>query len=612
MTESTYSSSDVQAANARGHGMRTIGARILEVVILLAVCYFIFVSGSNRYRFIQTEALRAIVVSEMLERDGYSMPTIHHRPYLRKPPLYAWMTTGLARGVGMFDERIARLPSNLSAVAFVLLLYFAGEWWVGRHAGLVAAALAIANVTVIDYGMRAELDMGFTFCTTLSMLLVWPALHKRRVVSFLAWMGVYLGALAGAMYKGPHSLIFLWLMLLAYAYGKGQLRRLMSPGNIVGLTATLGVLVAWTVTLSAYAGAKLVGKSAGVEVVERLVPYKPGDWLSVLTFPPLLFCMLVPASLLIAASVFQGRGEAEAGGGLAQSILSLLPRSVRKGDLRDYFRAIGRGAPAWWKAMAADPFAEFLLYWLLPNIVFMVIVPAKSSRYTLPIFAPTFLLAAYIMCQYGLGQVNGDTRTRIRYTWRAIFAVVLLGGLAAFGMGLVVAQKPSILGQGVALHPTQAWWITGLGLAAIGAAGLLRFVELFPQGRWLGLLLVPLAIRPVLMEVWWPLRVASDSQIPVMTAIDEMVPAGEPVIVLGNNEMSDLAFYSSHHYYWLNEPTEAAGLTRGDSAFVLIPTKVYDEWEARYPGRFTKVRHFERKERGMAVELARFELKRGG
>ncbi|MHC4091898.1 MAG: ArnT family glycosyltransferase, partial [Planctomycetota bacterium] len=160
-------------------------ARAVEVVFLLLVCGTMFFVGLGRFDFIKTEGLRAIVVAEMLEQPGISMPSVHHRPYLKKPPLYAWSTALLARALPPFDEQIARLPSALAATALVLLLYGVAEGRIGRGAGVPAAALALANVTVVDYAMRAELDMGFAFLTTASILLAYPALQRRGATGII-------------------------------------------------------------------------------------------------------------------------------------------------------------------------------------------------------------------------------------------------------------------------------------------------------------------------------------------------------------------------------------------------------------------------------------------
>jgi 4-amino-4-deoxy-L-arabinose transferase-like glycosyltransferase len=109
--------------------------RVVEILVLLLVCYLVFFSGLGRYDYINTESLRAVVVDEMLDREGLSMPTVHEAPYLKKPPLYAWTTTLIARAAGEFNEEIARLPSAVCGTLFVLLLYGLGEAWIGCGGG---------------------------------------------------------------------------------------------------------------------------------------------------------------------------------------------------------------------------------------------------------------------------------------------------------------------------------------------------------------------------------------------------------------------------------------------------------------------------------------------
>src|SRR5690606_1032653 len=82
---------------------------LVELLVILGLCGVLFFPFLGRYEFIKTEPLRALVVREMLERPGLTMPTLHHQPYLKKPPLYAWTCVLMARATGEMNEYIARL-----------------------------------------------------------------------------------------------------------------------------------------------------------------------------------------------------------------------------------------------------------------------------------------------------------------------------------------------------------------------------------------------------------------------------------------------------------------------------------------------------------------------
>jgi len=564
--------------------------RYVEIPLLLLVCGALFLPGMGRFDFIKTEGLRAVVVKEMLEQPGLSMPSVHHRPQLKKPPLYAWTTTLLARAVGHFDERIARLPSAAAGTLLILLLYLAGERGLGRGAGLIAAAFGLTNVTVVDYAARAELDMGFGLFTTVSILLAYEALRARGGSGPRAgppgsgwrWIACYLAATLAALWKGPHSLIFLWVTLAAYSWRKRNWRWVAAPGHVTGLLVCLGALIAWTIALSGHAGAGNVGKTAAIELVSRLIPLSLAGLVSILYALPVMAAVLLPSSLFVLISLRSGpvyAAEDRPGG-----------RSFR--ELWRFSR--GR-ASRWWAALAAHPFEEFLLYWLVPNMLWSAVVPAKAPRYWLPMFPPALLLAAAILLRHRAtteaaaahsrvgGPKPGKDKDHLDLAWRELYRCFGIAG----GVVLMVASGAALwselrhLGKAGSVL-TWPWQALGLGWIAVSFINVPRATGPTLPRRCLGLIVVALAVKPVLTHVWWPIRAHDDSQRGPAAQIDAVVPAGEPVFVLGRHELPDVEFYSRRFFQWLDEPTEARAYTSAPDAFYLLRKEdVQDEVTAR-------------------------------
>lgn len=548
-----------------------------HVALLLAVCAVHFFLYQGRFDFIETEGLRAIVPYEMLERGGPSMPTVHHRPYVNKPPLYAWTTTLLAQAIGRFDEQVARLPSSISATLLVLLLYMVGRRWGGGATGLAAAALALTNLTVLDYGFRAELDMPFTFLLTGAFLLLWPALNGRGAAATACWIGAYVLATAAAMWKAPHSLIFMGLGLLTYARVKRRWRWMIQPGNLIGAALALVVLGAWLMKVLGYAGGKRVGTAAGSEVVNRLAP-SVDDLLSIPLFPLILAVVTLPASAYLVASFWEsGAARVEASGTVWRRARSKLA--------------------AWWRWAARDPFAEFLLLMLLPNLVFLAVAPAKSARYALPMF-PLLLLLCGWMAGGGATGGRGDKETSaaappLDRAAIGVFNALKWLGLAACGAALVVGVVPAAWTARLSAGPVWAWLALGLGglLAwAVGREGASRASgeagadrtnsAVRPVGATgsrgakcscgAAFLLLSIGCAPIISEVWWPARVKSDSQRAAAARIDAIVPDGEPVFVLGRQEFPDTAFYSNRSCYWIDAPAQVRPTTSSPAPFFIM------------------------------------------
>lgn len=574
-----------------GAQIATAGARwsrLVEAAFLLLVCLGLFGIGLGRHDFIKTEGLRAIVAGEMLGQPGLSMPSVHHRPQTKKPPLYAWTTTLLARAANRLDEQIARVPSAVAGTLLILLLYGVGEGCLGRGAGVPAAALGLANATILDYSMRAELDMGFTLLTTVAILLAYPALYRGGGLGALCWLGCYAAATLAAMWKGPHSLIFLWVPLLAYGWRKKEWRWLRNPAQVIGLLLSLGVLIGWTRLLSGHAGQREVGNTAVIELFSRLIPHSGEDVLSILYAVPLMVFVAIPASLFILASFRNGV--------VYQANDRPADRSLRA--TLDF--CTGR-ARLWWSRLAPTPFVEFLLFWLGANVVWSAIVPAKAPRYWLPLYPPAILLAAHVLRQGMTASVPETGQRHLRFTWRAIYAVLGGVGVLALATGLVVAAAGDLTVGGTSLTPAWAWLVWGAGCLAVAAVEFSKRLPTATIGRCVGLIVVVLAFKPVLAGVWWPARAASDTQRHNAASLDELVPCGEKIYVLGRHELPDVAFYSHHVFQWIDHPADAAAFTDAPTTHYLLRTEDLDECVARHGFRFVRELEFTRADKQVSL-----------
>lgn len=629
---------DLTPGFAAHRGTLTRGAELGGLVLGFAgvglVATWIGFYRLGRFDLIETEGLRGVVVAEMLEADpesreglggrifsdadknsagknfwdsadqqrefggftqigagsgrlpalGLPMPTLHHRPYLNKPPLYAWMEWGLARERGRLDTWGLRLPAAVSLMALALLLYGVGTAWGGAGCGWLAAALLLSNITVADYGCRAELDLPFTLFCTGSLLCVVPASGGGRMRSSAGWVGAYGLALTAALWKGPHSLIFLWLSLLGVwvwrrsgengsidreaRNGVGASRRMATPLHVGCVVLVLAVLVGWAKVLAGFAGAQQVGGIAARELVERLIPYKPADWVAILIYPLTFLAITLPASALILAAApwhgwsGKGRNEAAAAG-----------RGLFYGAA-DRFRTMV-------KQSAPSERTRLILAMLAPNFLFLMIAPAKAPRYALPLFPLVCLLAGLWVVELLRGSVRviATDKDGRRAGEEASHPLSVLLQWVRFccclaGCAAVLAAVVSLLG----LWPPEGaveigqYWVWFAIAATMGVTFLwARRVRWPVETRWAATLLgIAVAGKLVAMECWWPMRERSDSQRQSAAAVDRAVPAGEPVFLLGKPDFPDTALYSFRAFHWIDEPGQAAGLSKLERPYFLM------------------------------------------
>jgi len=563
---------------------RTLG-ELLALLLAGAVWFF---WGTGVGDFIGTEALRALVAREMIERDEYLIPTVHRRPYLRKPPLYAWTAAGMARIAGRFDEQMARWPSAAMGLIYLLTLYWTGRRWIDPNAGLAAAAIGGANWLVLEYGSRAELDAGLLAMTTLAIAaggVAWLGPPGRRG----AWFAVaYVAALAGSLWKAPHVLWMLWLSQIgliatapAGARREEARRRLLHPANLLGSVVCSAILVGYALLLSRAVGYGRVGRFAAGELAARLIPYRPEDWLGILTAPFELGLSTLPACaaamLLVAPRPARSANDeaiARQGGWMQRTWRALsarLPDSLTAllSDLAD-FRV---------RVRVTHPDAvRLLLAWLIPNLLFLTIIPAKAPRYWFGVFGAIALLATLAWRAVPREPAGSRARHWFERLLRAALWLGIIGGAglaAAAGVGAlgrVSIESVQLSRGGVALCGLCGLLIVALSFGGVRLRGE-RFVRI---GPWL-LLTAMALIKPVQVLAVLPARAASQSLRPASEKIDTIVPAGRVIYVLSDRddndrsgELSDFGYYCRHALRWPLRAAEIPDLADGLDVFLLV------------------------------------------
>jgi hypothetical protein len=217
------------------------------------------------------------------------------------------------------------------------------------------------------------------------------------------------------------------------------------------------------------------------------------------------------------------------------------------------------------------------LFWTFANLAWCAIVPAKAPRYWLPMFVPVILLAACVLRRRLAGRMPEAGRRHLDVTWRWIYGVLGVVGVAALAVAVTVVVRPGLTVGGTALGSAWPWLVLGTGWTLVALASFIRPRACPTIGRCVGLMVVVLAAKPALAEVWWPARVQSASQRANAAAIDQRVPPDQPVFVLGRHELPDVEFYSRRRFEWLAKPGDAVWTSAWRPAFFLLRTEDLDD-----------------------------------
>jgi 4-amino-4-deoxy-L-arabinose transferase-like glycosyltransferase len=231
---------------------------ILAAVVFLGCLGSIDLWGKREQRA-SAEAI------DTIGRGHWLVAEIQGRKRLEKPPLPRWTTAALIRLTGRSDETIVRLPSALSALGMVALVYALGRRMAGCSAGL-AAGLALTSFAFFFVETRqAGNDGPLAFFTTLALYCAWRRLHGGPIdaqaeeggqpdaapgpLGARGWaVGMYAALGLGFLCKGPVVALIVALTVVPYLLTARRLREgLRALVDWRGLVLFVALALSWPV-----------------------------------------------------------------------------------------------------------------------------------------------------------------------------------------------------------------------------------------------------------------------------------------------------------------------------------------------------------------------------
>jgi 4-amino-4-deoxy-L-arabinose transferase-like glycosyltransferase len=384
------------------------------------------------------------VAREMVASGEYVVPHYNGRLYTQKPPLMFWSMAASGFVLGELDETAVRLPSALSAIGAVLLVYALGRRLFDRRAAWLAA-LAFATCSKVLWLARfGQIDMLLTFLV-LCAVACWMKgrLDGRPAYSYLFFVFAALATLA----KGPVGLLPPLLSILAF------LLLTLDREGFRGLLLGRGLVLWWGVLVLWLAPALLLGGdeySRDILLRQNVTRYvnpwghyqPPWYFLQVLPVDFLPWSLFVPAAI-VARRALDLERRRHFLFLVCWVVVTVLFFSVSPGKRTVYILTCypalalitGAGLAAWsrgaiaarssgrWLAGPAAGFA--LLLWIV------AFAAPSASRFTeLPSFARPLLVPVAI----GIGALAAAATIAALFAWRR--RVVPMAGSLALGLAL--------------------------------------------------------------------------------------------------------------------------------------------------------------------------------
>jgi 4-amino-4-deoxy-L-arabinose transferase-like glycosyltransferase len=481
-------------------------SRVLEIVLVLGFCLFLFAYGLAAFGLTGADEPRyAQIAREMLARHDWVTPVLYGEVWLEKPILYYWLTMVAYMVFGVSDWA-ARVPSAAFATLMVVGVYLF-SLRMRRGMQLDAALITASCALVLGMARGASTDMPLTAPFAVAML-CWYAWHEsgRRWLLLAFYFLIALGMLA----KGPVAPFLAAVIIVGFCLLLRQPRQIVKTLWIPGVLVFLVVALPWYVEVQ-LRNPQFLRFFILEQNLERfgtnMYRHKQPFWY----YLPVTLAATAPWSVFAVAGFV--------------------------GAIRRWREWAGRN-------LSSNALAVFLLLWAVVPILFFSLSQSKLPAYILPSIPAWALLAAvYIHDKAGPATTSANQNTAsaieapkfwVMGLHAVLCAAIVTGALLIPNLmqktmpGVRVLMVASVAGSVAFLAVTCALFIRGLAV--------LRPITLLP-------VVIALAF---LIRVAAPTIDAAQSERPVARFLQTLgVEADEPVALFHAKREVEygLAFY---------------------------------------------------------------------
>lgn len=196
-------------------------------ILIVISAFLLFFSLGNRPLLSSGEARASEIACEMMQSGNYLIPHLNEEVLLTKPPLFHWIIIMCYKMFGV-AEFVSRIPSALSGMLVVVLVYFLGlSFWPSSvekgGKGFIAGLLLLTSPLFFWSARCARIDCMLLFYITAALFCFWKG-YKAKLHAKLWFLGWFLFMGLGTLAKGPVGIavplitVLLFLMCVRKLY----------------------------------------------------------------------------------------------------------------------------------------------------------------------------------------------------------------------------------------------------------------------------------------------------------------------------------------------------------------------------------------------------------
>ncbi|RMD84044.1 MAG: glycosyltransferase family 39 protein [Candidatus Dadabacteria bacterium] len=463
--------------------------KLSDIIFAFLLCTVTVLGGLVSFGalefFRHTEADRALIAWEMLQRRDFIVPHLLGDIYLTKPPAFYWILSLSFWLTGEVSEWSARLPSVIASGLFLgahyLFLLYAG---VRREVAVISSAVLGFSALFFRLSILAEIDMVYAFLSSMTLYMAYLSFigERRLFLTLVAYIFLAMAFLT----KGPPVLFFFACGvagLFVYRFAGKRLR--LAPFllfHAIGIAAALLLIGSWIWAVAERVGWSDLYYHFHHEIINRITGQNGGAG----KIRPFYYYI---------GSLFVG----------------FLPWSL---SLFGLYRV--ELWKRWLLSVLRRPLYIYIFSIVIPSFILFSLSAGKASRYLFPLYPFFSLLLAELIVLLPSNPKGFS----------------LLCGAASLVSGAIAVIAPFIPFM-LRYHLPSSHWLISLAFISL-PFGALSYWASKRDGRQmvLWLCLCFLSLRVPYALVYAEVRNQTRSCKPAVAAIDRVVPRGDPIYIL--------------------------------------------------------------------------------
>jgi dolichol-phosphate mannosyltransferase len=205
--------------------------------------------GNLSYPLLEPDEGRyAEIARKMLVSGDWIVPTLNHRPFYDKPPLFYWLTAASFWLFGT-NEWAARFVPTLAGFGTVLATYVFGRRIVGLRSAFLAAVVLTLTAGFVQGARIVILDSLLTCFVTAALFTAYEAV-RGPCVRWRWWLASAVCCALGVLTKGPIAFVLLAPPLGAVVWLHRDLARLTLAHWSAYVGLVVGLVAPWYVAIT--------------------------------------------------------------------------------------------------------------------------------------------------------------------------------------------------------------------------------------------------------------------------------------------------------------------------------------------------------------------------